>query len=76
MTTQATAEEVYDQVVRPLPLSQRLKLATMILNDIPSQAVVDYDEAWSGDDIREFTETSWGHVLRQVEEDEANADTG
>jgi hypothetical protein len=37
---------------------------------------MDYNESWSEDDIGEFTETSWGYVLRQVEEDEANADTG
>jgi len=35
MVAQSTAEEVYAQVVKPLPASERLKLATMILNDIP-----------------------------------------
>jgi hypothetical protein len=69
--TPATAEEVYDQVVKPLPLQERLKLATIILNGIPPQAVVDYSEAWSEQDVRDFASASWNHVLQGVEEDEA-----
>jgi len=74
--TPATAEEVYDQVVKPLPLGERLKLATIILNGIPPQAVVDYSESWSDQDIRDFTAASWHHVLQNVEEDEAHAEGG
>ena len=64
---QANAEKVYSQVVKPLPLSERLKLATLILNDIPSQAVVDYAEEWTEEDMRDFSDHSWNYILQQEE---------
>jgi hypothetical protein len=70
-----TAEEVYDQVVKGLPLTERLRLATLILNSIPPQAVVDYSEAWSEEDLHEFTTASWNQVLERMEE-EGRAERG
>ena len=64
MVTQTTAEEVYAQIVKPLPASERLKLATMILNDIPPLSVVDYSDEWSDEDIRDLTI----HTLRYAAE--------
>ena len=55
MTARPLAEEIYQQIVKPLPLSQQLKLAAMILNDIPPQAMVDYSEAWSEEDMRDLS---------------------
>lgn len=60
MTGQSTAEEIYAQAVKLLPASERLKLATMILNDIPPQSVVDYSEEWSEEDMRDLT----AHTVR------------
>src|SRR5205085_2813040 len=76
MTTQATAEAVYDQIIKPLPASERLRLATMILNGIPPQSVVDYSEEWSEEDMREFTAASWNYVLQRLEEEEGDAPAG
>jgi len=53
MTVQTTAETLYSQTIKSLPVSQRLKLATIILNDIPSRAVTDYSEEWTEEDMRE-----------------------
>jgi len=72
---QATAEEIYDQVIKLLPLSERLKLATIILNDISPRAIVDYSEEWSEEDLREFSEDSWRSMCRRLEEEE-NASAG
>ena len=36
-----TVREIYEQAIKPLPAADRLRLATLILNDIPPQAVVD-----------------------------------
>jgi hypothetical protein len=47
-----------------MPPSERLKLATMILNDIPPQAVVDYSEEWSEEDMRDLT----AHTFRYAAE--------
>jgi hypothetical protein len=75
MVTQTSVEELYAKVVKALPPSERLKLATMILNDIPPQAVVDYSEEWSEEDIRDFSAASWNYALKQ-EEAEGDAPTG
>ena len=64
MTTQTTADGIYIQIVKPLPASERLKLATMILNDIPPQSVVDYSEEWSEEDMQDLT----AHTLRYAAE--------
>jgi len=48
-----TVEELYDQRIRPLPASERFRLAALILNDIPPQSVADYSGEWSDEDIRE-----------------------
>lgn len=72
---QTTAEEVYSQVVKSLPLSERLKLATLILNDIPPQAVVDYSEEWTEEDYRDFAAASWAYITHRLEEEEHDAAT-
>lgn len=71
-----TAEEIYNQAVKPLPPSERFKLATMILNDIPPQAVVDYSEEWTEEDYRDFSAASWAYITRKLEENEKDAATG
>jgi protoheme ferro-lyase len=73
MTGQATPEAIYAQVVKPLPLPERLKLATMILNDIPPRAVVDYSEEWTEEDMRDFTAASWAYITKKLDEEEQDA---
>jgi hypothetical protein len=72
----SSAEEVYEHAVKSLPLSERLRLAALILNAIPPQAVVDYSDSWSDEDIREFTAASWRHIDAQLEDEERNAESG
>ena len=76
MATQTTVEAIYDQVVKPLPASERLKLATLILNDIPPQAVVDYSEEWTEEDYRDFSAASWAYMVQKLEEEEQDATAG
>ncbi len=73
---QTTAEAIYSQVVKPMPPSERLKLATLILNDIPPRSVVDYSEEWTEEDRRDFAAASWAYITRKLEEEEHNAATG
>jgi len=72
---QTTAEELYNQVVKPLPTPERLKLATIILNDISPQTVVDYSEVWTEEDLRDFSVASWDYIIQKLEEDEQDAKT-
>lgn len=70
---QMTAEEVYSQVVKPLPVSERFKLATMILNDIHPQAIVDYSEEWTEEDMRDATLYSFRHAAQSFGEEADDA---
>jgi len=63
---QTTAEELYNQVVKPLPTPERLKLATIILNDISPQTVVDYSEVWTEEDLRDFSVASWDYIIQKL----------
>ena len=75
MTGQMTAETLYSQAIKSLPVFQRLKLATMILNDIPSRAVTDYSEEWTEEDVRDFSAGSWAYITKRLEEEERDATT-
>ncbi len=51
--TEMTIEEIYDEAIKPLPPSERFRLATLILNEIPPQSVVDTQDAWNEQDMRD-----------------------
>lgn len=63
-----TTSEIYHNTVKPLPPTERLRLAVMILNEIvpPSDAAVDVDESWSPTDLDEFTAASWASWNRSA----------
>lgn len=63
-----TIEEIY-KAVAPLPASEKLQLARFLLNDIPSESVVDYSESWSEADIHEATLHSLRHAEKSLGED-------
>ncbi len=63
-----TVNEIYEQSIKPLATADRLKLARMILNDIPAESFLDYSDSWSDEDIRDFTKTSWQRVQKEVGE--------
>lgn len=50
MTT--TAQEIYSQIVEILPLDERLRLATLILNDLTNKniSLVHYSDTWTEED--------------------------
>jgi hypothetical protein len=73
---EVTAEEVYNEVVKSLPLSERFRLATMILSDINPRAIIDYSEEWTEEDYRDFAAASWAYIVRRLEEEERDAPTG
>jgi hypothetical protein len=52
--TEMTIEEIYDEAIKPLPPSERFRLATLILNEIPPQSVVDIRDAWNEEDMKEI----------------------
>jgi protoheme ferro-lyase len=65
-----TIQEMYDQSIKPLPPAERFRLATLILNEIPPQAVVDYSDEWSEEDLRDFTNAGLAYINKVLEEEE------
>ena len=65
-----TVNEIYQQSIKSLPTADRLQLARMILNDIPAQSFVDYDDSWSDEDLRDFTQANWQRAEQEVGEPE------
>jgi hypothetical protein len=66
----STADDVYLRVVKALPPSERLKLATLILNDIPPRSVIDYSDEWSAEDVRDLTAHSLRYAAASFDEPE------
>ena len=62
-------QEIYEQTIKSLPAAERLRLAVLILNDIPPQSVVDASESWTEADLQEFTQTSWQHIDQHLEDE-------
>ena len=58
-----TVNQIYEQTIRPLSMADRLRLAALILNDIPPHAVVDYSDEWSEEDLRDFRQASWELIV-------------
>ena len=54
--------------LKPYPAAERLRLAVLILNDIPPQSVVDDSASWTEEDLQEYTQRSWQHIDQQLED--------
>ena len=61
--------ELYEQTIKSLPAAERLRLAVLILNDIPPQSVVGESASWTEADLQEFTQASWQHIDQQLEDE-------
>jgi hypothetical protein len=61
--------ELYEQTIKSLPAAERLRLAVLILNDIPPQSVVDDRESWTEVDLQEFTQAGWQHIDQHLEDE-------
>jgi hypothetical protein len=62
--------ELYEQTIKSLPAAERLRLAVLILNDIPPQSVVDDNESWTEEDLQDFTQGSWKYIDQHLEDEE------
>jgi hypothetical protein len=61
----ATAEEIYEQVVKPLPAAEQLRVATLILNRFPLQSVVVVPFEWEEED-EETEMAAWRALSARV----------
>ena len=60
-----TVETLYTESIKSLPAAERLRLATLILSDIPPQSVIDYREEWTDEDLADFTKQGWANLEEQ-----------
>ena len=67
-----TAKEVYAESVRGLPLGERLRLASLILQDLtePSISLLELSDTWSDQDEREVAAFSLRYAAGLYSEDE------
>ena len=67
-----TAQEVYSQVVRTLSPNERLRLATLILNELVQQnvSVIDQSDTWTEQDQIDLTNFSLQYAATLFPEDE------
>jgi hypothetical protein len=67
-----TAQEIYNQVVRTLPPTERLRLATLILNELVQQnaSVIDQSDTWTEQDQIDLTNFSLQYAATLFPEDE------
>ena len=69
----STIQEIYTQVIRTLPPAERLRLATLILNDLVKHdpSVVDQSDTWTEQDQLDLVAFSLQYaatVYRESEE--------
>ncbi len=55
-------QELYEQTVRHLSPTERLRLAKLILDDIAAESVVDCSEEWTDEDFQDFAAATWTHA--------------
>jgi hypothetical protein len=65
-----TLQQLYEQTIKPLPAADRYRLAVLILNDIPPQAVVDASDTWTEEDLQDFSQMTWTQIEQRLEEEE------
>ncbi len=72
MALMPTAQEVYMQTVRELPLMERLRLTALILDDLTQHnlSVVDSSDAWSDQDLHDLTTFSLQYAAATFSEAE------
>ena len=61
-----TLKELYNQVICPLTPNERLRLATLILNDFTGEnvTIIDESDAWTEEDQLEITTFSWQYAAQ------------
>ena len=68
----ATIQEIYTQILRTLPPAERLRLATLILNDLVQHdtRIVDDSGTWTEQDQFDLTNFSLQHAATGYFNDE------
>lgn len=63
-----TAQELYAEIVVPMPASEQLQLATYILEGLNASGALNYSDYWSDEDIRDLTAYAKSRALDAIGE--------
>jgi hypothetical protein len=68
----ATAQQVFETSVRRLPASERLRLATLILDELTATSAdaLDYSDTWTEEDVRDLAAFSSSYAASLYPEEE------
>ena len=61
-----SAVELYEHTVKQMPSSERLRLASMILNDLLPSGAIDDATEWTADDMADATKASVARLDREL----------
>ncbi len=50
-----TADQLYEEQIKPYPTAERLHIAARIIKDIPPREIIDYSTEWSDEDLRDWS---------------------
>lgn len=59
--------------IKPLPPADRLRVATLMLEGIPPESVVDENEEWSDEDLRDLSRASLSRAVEALGEEAEDA---
>ncbi len=67
----ATARDIYASAVAPLPASERLRLAALILDGLAETAAdaLDYSDEWTAQDMQDLANFSAQYAARTIGEE-------
>jgi len=66
----STAHEIYDTTVRALPSAEKLRLATMILDELNQTVApaLDFSDTWTAEDVHDVAAFAQQHAANQFPE--------
>ena len=69
-----SAREIYDSAIRPLPPLERLRLASMILDELAASggAGLHLSDDWSEEDVADVAAFSMKHAAASVPHEDSN----
>ena len=70
-----TIEEINVDSIIPLAPSERFRLATLILSEIPPQSVPDIRDSWYEEDMRDVTAYSARRLAAEFPEEDGLVET-
>lgn len=64
-------EELYHSTVAELTPDDRIRLAALILSDLPPVYTVDESDEWSDEDLADFSRAGWARAETALSDDRA-----